>query len=345
VDNHEQWREAVSAYADGECDQAERAAVEAHLSECADCRQWLEQLQSDQEVFTETLMGRPADILDSVMKRVTEMSAKHEQPVARRKPMTVRRFVEAFAVVAVCAVLVSVLFPVFSRSKAKAPEALRPTAGLERKITKLEELPESAGEPLYRPSLLAERVAGPELRPKVDVVTSLPPPPAEPRAEPEALFAEARAKPTDRVVVTAGATTGIEPGGPEGLNFGARRPVQLAYDAAIEVWVKRLQEAVVTAEKTFYERGGFVLNSKMVQVETIRQPRVAEITGKVPKEEVSNTINDLAALGWVAQRELMGEDLTDAYTDTTRAITLTKEKLNKLDQERKKAGEAGHGAG
>ncbi len=55
MDSHEQWREAVSAYADEECDQDERTAVEGHLSECADCRQWLEHLQFDREVFTETL--------------------------------------------------------------------------------------------------------------------------------------------------------------------------------------------------------------------------------------------------------------------------------------------------
>ncbi|MFR9778970.1 zf-HC2 domain-containing protein [Micromonospora sp. MS34] len=36
----EQWHEALSARLDGEETTAERAAVEAHLSSCADCRRW-----------------------------------------------------------------------------------------------------------------------------------------------------------------------------------------------------------------------------------------------------------------------------------------------------------------
>jgi hypothetical protein len=137
----------------------------------------------------------------------------------------------------------------------------------------------------------------------------------------------------------AGATTGIQPTGP-GRDWGIRRQVQLAYDAALEVWVKNLQESVVTAEQTFYEHGGFVLDSTMMQVESVREPRQAEIVGKVPKENVAEAVNALAALGWVARRDILGEDLTDQYTQATRTLTKLEEQIEKLNEERKTASAA-----
>ncbi len=69
MDNHDQWLEKVSAYADGESSPDEQTVMEAHLEECAQCRQWLEEIQSDRELFVETLTGRQADIPSSPITR------------------------------------------------------------------------------------------------------------------------------------------------------------------------------------------------------------------------------------------------------------------------------------
>ena len=75
---------------------------------------------------------------------------------------------------------------------------------------------------------------------------------------------------------------------------------------------------MVTAERTFYDRGGFVLTSTLALGEGDCSRR-AEIAGKVPTGEVGNTLNALAALGYVARREIQGQDLTDQYAAQTRA--------------------------
>ena len=85
--NCEQWREAISAYADGQCRWAERRAVEAHLRECADCRRWREDIRADQQLFTEVMTARPADVSDAVMSRVSELSAAKNQPVGEKKAL------------------------------------------------------------------------------------------------------------------------------------------------------------------------------------------------------------------------------------------------------------------
>ncbi len=279
--NCEQWREAISAYADGQCRWAERKAVEAHLRECADCQRWLEEIRADQQLFTQTVMARRADVSDAVMSRVGEMSGAKSQPVRERTPLTPWRLIQAAAALVVACVLVAVFFPVFARSREKASLMAPPGARM--------------------------RASGP---PGVGV-------------EPErAVSAQLRR------------TTGIDtsPLRP----YGPGRAPKLAYDAAVEVWVRQLQEAVRTAEETFYERGGFVLRCNMVQVESLRHPPRAEIIGKVPMKEVAKTINALAALGWVARREIVGEDLTEDYVLAERRLTHIKEKLNNLYQRRPK---------
>ncbi len=334
MDNHEKWLEAVSAYADGECSDREGATVEAHLNECPDCRTWLEQIRGDQEVFAESLMARPADILDPVMKRVTEMSAPQKQPETRKTPMTMWRLIEVTGIVAACAVLVAVFFPVSFRAHemARQPTAGPPPSGApEEPEIHLRYPREDRLHVADRVTTLdEERIADAQAKAGSEVAAT---------AFRGRLGGEDEAVPQARIATEVPATTGIQPTEP-GRDWGIRRPIQLGYDAALEVWVKDLQESVVIAERTFYDHGGFVLDSTMVQVETLRQPRRAQIVGKVPKEKVADAINALAALGWVAQRDIMGEDLTDQYTQTTRTLTKLQEQINKLTEERKSASKA-----
>ncbi len=376
MDSHEQWREAVSAYADGECALDERTAVEAHLSECADCRQWLEQLQSDREAFTETLMGRQADILDPVMKRVTEMSAQKRVAGAKPRPAFTMRLAGLFAVLGMCALLAAIMFPVFSRAKGKARQTVCLSNVKQVMISMLMYADDHDG---HLPNAwtwaedLAEYVNNEELlqcplapmdpssyamakrwseckledipdRSKTIIIYD-----AQPDGTPSfrhndgmnAGFADGHAgwigkKQWEELGMS---TTAVTPGLPD-RNYGLRRMLQLAYDAAIEVWVTDIQQSVVSMERTFYECGGFILQSSLMRSDTPGRPSTAQIVGKVPAPELANVINALGALGYVAKRELIGEDMTDEYTRGARAITQSQQKTQQLQAHRAAAPKA-----
>ncbi len=378
MDSHEQWREAVSAYADEECDQDERTAVEAHLSECADCRQWLEQLESDREVFTETLTGRPADILDAVMKRVTKMSAQKRVAGAKPKPAFTLRLAELFAVVGICAVLAAVLFPVFSRGRAKArvssclsnvkqvvlamqmyaddydghlPNAWTWTEDMAAYLNN-EEILQCPLAPMEPSSYaMVKRWSEWKLEDIPDESKAIIIYDAQPDGTPafrhndgdglNAGFADGHAQMLSkkRWEELGMSTTAVTPGLPD-RNYGLRRMLQLAYDAAIEVWVTDIQQSVVSAERTFYECGGFILQSSLTRHDTPGQPSTAQIVGKVPTPELANVINALGALGYVAKREIVGEDMTDEYTRAARAITQSQQKTQQLQVRRAAAPKA-----
>ena len=82
----EKWRETMSAYADGECGWLEGKAVAKHLRQCAACRQWLEHIHVDQQLFTQVATQRQTDISASVMEKLGEMSARPHQVMPIRAP-------------------------------------------------------------------------------------------------------------------------------------------------------------------------------------------------------------------------------------------------------------------
>ncbi|MBU2667778.1 zf-HC2 domain-containing protein [Actinoplanes bogorensis] len=62
----ERWREMLSAQLDGEDDPAERPAVDAHLAECAGCREWLDRAASVNRL-TSTSMTAPPDLTAAIL--------------------------------------------------------------------------------------------------------------------------------------------------------------------------------------------------------------------------------------------------------------------------------------
>jgi hypothetical protein len=145
-------------------------------------------------------------------------------------------------------------------------------------------------------------------------------------------YADGHAKWITKLPADVFASTAINPNAPD-RNYGLRRQLKLAYAAACEVWVTNLQEAVITAEQTFYQCGGFVLSSVVSRPPGERALRTAEITGKVPTGEVGTTINALAALGYVARREISGEDLSDQYVQAQRQVTQVEERSAQLQHQ------------
>jgi prepilin-type processing-associated H-X9-DG protein len=133
-----------------------------------------------------------------------------------------------------------------------------------------------------------------------------------------------------------GATTNLAP--PAG-GYGLAEQLKLAYDANAEVWVQSAKQAILSAEKTVYERHGFVLASDL---QAMQEPYSAQLTCKVPTAEVANTINALGDLGWVARRSIKGEDLTRSFVDRNREVRLNQKREERLDKVVQQTGEGKH---
>ena len=122
-----------------------------------------------------------------------------------------------------------------------------------------------------------------------------------------------------------GQTTNVVP---PARNYGLAEQLKLTYDANAEVWVQSAHQAILGAEKTVSDRGGFVLTSDL---QATQEPYSAQLTCKVPTKEVASTINALGDLGWVARREIKGEDLTRAFVDRNREVRLHQKREERLD--------------
>jgi len=118
-------------------------------------------------------------------------------------------------------------------------------------------------------------------------------------------------------------TTGFAP--PE-RNYGIAERLKLAYTASIELIVDNLYAAVLQAEAAVHEYGGFILSSRLDG-----ECGFASLTMKVPTPEVGNVINALGALGFVAHREVTGEDLTEGYVSAQRQIAAAGEREQRLE--------------
>ena len=121
-------------------------------------------------------------------------------------------------------------------------------------------------------------------------------------------------------------TTGLTP---PSQGYGLADKLKLAYTASAEIWVKSVHQAVLAAEKTFADRGGFVLMSSL---QAVAEPYDAQVIGRVPSAEVAATINALGTLGWVANRQIRGDDLTRKYIDETRQVQTQRQRQERLTE-------------
>jgi prepilin-type processing-associated H-X9-DG protein len=112
---------------------------------------------------------------------------------------------------------------------------------------------------------------------------------------------------------------------PPARNYGIADQLKIAYTASVQVVVENLYHSVLEAEAAVRQYGGFILNSSLDG----RSGR-ASLTLKVPTPEVGNVVNALGALGFVAHREISGEDLTRRYTSAGREIEQTHERTERL---------------
>lgn len=128
---HRRWREMLGAYALGELDDERRAALQAHLDGCEECRAELREIepvaaalaQADPRLFEAEEPRPPADLLDRTLARVDQARQTEDELQRRRRNRLIRR--SSFA--AVAAVLL-VAFGLFALVPRIAGPPLEPVA-------------------------------------------------------------------------------------------------------------------------------------------------------------------------------------------------------------------------
>jgi len=353
--------ETLSAYADGECGFVEALRVRLHLLGCAKCRQWLRQVREDERRFKDAYLhsARGADITAGVMQEVRKMA--QEQAVRGKALRT--RLIEAFVGVAMLAIVGAIIFPVFARGRAKA----RVTAcvsnmkqlalgiqmfaedydgRLPGAVTWEEDIMpyvknEQLFECLSRPRrekggyAINPLVAGSKLEDIADPATTVLLYEVDEHGQPVyphndgANFAFVDGH--TRWFSKDNPPEGIETSGfiPPTRNYGLAKKLKLAYEATIEVWVENVYRALLQAEAAVHKCGGFLLSSQL----KARHDRAhASMIVKVPTAEVGNCINALGALGFVAHRQITGEDLTERHVSATREVGSKQTRAQRLGE-------------
>ena len=356
----ERWIERLSAYADGECGPAERLLVWWHLLRCAHCRRWLADVRENARTFSDAFLqsARGADITAGVMQEVSKMKEQEViRPVRARKAAT-GRLIEVFAVLAMLAVLAAVLFPVFAKSHEKARQSscmsnLKQLAlgtiqfanehedHLPGAITWQEDImPYVKNKMLFVcpdqktiSYAINPHVAGRKLDDIPDKETTVLLYEADEHGQPDfphndganyafvdghVKWLSKRDQPEDLQ------TSGFVP--PE-RNYGLAQRLRIAYQASVEVVVENLYQSLLQAEAAVTKCGGFLMESNLAYCGRHGQ---ASLVVKVPTEQVGNCINALGALGFVASRQITGEDLTRQYVTTTRDIGAHTEREQRL---------------
>lgn len=383
--DHEDWRLAVSAYADGECEPELRAQVEAHLADCDACRQWLAQVTEDRRRYVGALeaSAHGVDLTDRVMAGVSGVPAPQKreayppvglapQGAALAVSRLRMRLLEALVGVAILAVLAAVMLPTFARSREKArqvscqsnlkqialamqmyaqdyqgrlPDALR---------WKEQLLPYTRNEALYGcpggegagpgPYAMNARYSGATLADIPHPETAILAYDADEAGRPVArhnggtdcAFADGHVKWVQGVPDIGALTSMVAP---PASGYGLADRLKLAYEATAELWVKSIHQAVLMAETIAAQHGGFVLVSS---TQAVQEPFSAQIVCRVPTREITATINALGALGWVARREIHGEDLTRQYLDKERQVQVEQHRQERLGQVVQRASQMEH---
>jgi len=356
----EKWMERVSAYADGECGPLERMLVRLHLGQCPRCREWLDQVRADEQAFRAAYLveDEADDLTDAVMARVARES-QAQQRSTKRRVSGGQRLIEVMVAFGMLAVLAAILFPTFAKAREKARQSSC-MSNMKQLATGIQmfaqdhddRLPgaltwhddvlpyvnneqlfncpttETGGDtyainPLVAGRNLAdiENHEGTVLLYEVDR-TGQPVFPHNDGAN--YAFVDGHVKWLSRRDAPADLqTTGFAP--PE-RNFGIAESLKLAYKASVDLIVENLYAAVLQAEAAVHEYGGFILSSQLDG-----ECGFASLTVKVPTPEVGNVINALGALGFVAHREVTGEDLTQGYVAAQRQIAAAGERAQRLE--------------
>ena len=357
----EKWSERISAWLDGEAGLIDRLLVPMHLRECARCRAWVEAVRADEQAFRAAYFGEPEadeDFTDTVMARVEKQARGKERAKAARKSVPTSRLIELLVVVAIVAVLGAVLFPTFAKSREKARQSSC-SSNMKQIALALQMyardydgyLPAAYGwQDLVMPYIKNEQVFACPTRTTPKPHYALSPYVAGRNlgeiADPDTTVMLYEVGEGGQPIFphNDGANYGFVDGhvkwfrkdkAPEDFQasgfipptqtYGIAEHLKIAYQASVEVVVRNLYQSVLEAEAAVRQYGGFLMNSSLDG-----NCGYASLTMRVPTGEVGNVINALGALGFVAHRQIAGEDLTRRYVSAGREIERTDERSERL---------------
>lgn len=358
----EKWAERISAWLDGEARLIDHVLVPLHLHECERCRDWVEAVRADEQAFREAYLETDEgdeDLTNAVMARVTRQARGKERARRSREKASSKRLLEILVVVGILAILAAVLFPVFARAREKARQSsclsnmkqvaiavqmyaqdyddtLPPAADWQGLVSRyagndqIFECPTRQGRlPHYA---LSPFVAGRNLGEIADPETTV-------------MLYEIGEDGRQVYPHNDGANYGFVDGHvkwfhrdnppesfeasgfiPPARSYGIAEHLKIACEASVQVVVRNLYQGVLEAEAVVRQYGGFILNSSLDG-----RSGYASLTLKVPTRQVGNTLNGLGALGFVAHREICGEDLTRRYVGAQRDIERTHERSERLE--------------
>lgn len=118
----EEYRELISADYDGELNESDRAALNAHLAECEECRAYAEALRSLSELLTGDLPSPGEDFTAAVMDKVRAEAAGKKK--LRRLPLKYISLAASFVLLVGVGLYAGGIFP----PKAKSADSERADA-------------------------------------------------------------------------------------------------------------------------------------------------------------------------------------------------------------------------
>jgi len=354
----------LSAYADGECDADESARARTLLAEDPVGGEYLSRAQTDRDAYVRAVVNEVEgiDVSAGVMSAVREHAARSER---HRREIRWRRVTAPLAAAALLTLIAAILFPVFGKSREKARQTsclsnvpqimtgmlayaddydgcLPDARDWQRRVQpylKNEQILECpSGDPkMGRSYAMNRQWSGAKLGSIPDKGTAVIIYEADDTGAPALRhnggmnvgFADGHAKMVREVPPGLVPSTSMKP--PSG-GYGLAEELKLSYEAQSEVWVASVHEAVLGAEQAVQDEGGFVLASRL---QATADPPKGEVVCRVPRERVGDAVNALGALGWVATREIAGEDLTARYLTAQRTLSTDQAREERLRESAK----------
>jgi len=356
----------LCAYADGECDADAAARARTLVEGDPAAAEYLSRAQTDRDAYVRALLNEMEgiDVSGAVISAVREHAARSER---HRREIKWRRVTAPLAAAALLTLVAVVLFPVFGKSREKA----RQTSCLSnvRQIMtgmlayaqdysghlpsardwqkQLHDYTKNAmifecpnGDPkMGRSYAMNRQWSGAELDSIPDKQAAVIVYEADDTGAPALRhnggmnvgYADGHAKMVREVPPGLLPSTSLKP--PSG-GYGLADELKVSYEAQSEVWVASVHEAVLGAEQAVQDEGGFVLASRL---QATADPPKGEVVCRVPRERVGDAVNAFGALGWVATREIAGEDLTARYLAAQRTLATDQGREERLRESAKTA--------
>ena len=332
----DKWLEQISAYVDDELTESERRAVEAHVHECAACRETLEAFRVDKTLFVTALASENLTLREKVMQEIGQLPQprtawwkwwQHTAPtvnIPQRRRFT---FVELAVVVGLMSVLAAVLLPVFTKARERSRHVstqsdlkqLHAAMVMYTQDYDEKQLPDNLRSRLFTYGYFSHYKSSND--PYLLVQGKRTP------------YDHDRTDDIDPRIAKAGVPFSFDvftspPVPPPPGKESRLQERHLAYEGELIVRVRRAEDTLSQAERLVDQHGGFSLDSHLIAHEGT--PARAMLVCRVPVNEFRSTLLALSKLGVMEERKIAGEDLTTQYVDAQEQIESAQKSATRL---------------